>query len=163
MRGSFALVCILFVAAPCGGRKAVTDDNSLVEYAKALDVARLDKALPSQRLDVWLSRGPAHLDEVRWRMSDCDLKAVDREPPEGYPMCVAFTFRRDTLSGKAMIRVGTTQKGIDGEPRFESVWVTSGAPGRIGRFRSTRILSEFPTILREIANEDRQENGKQGH
>lgn len=89
MRESFALVCMLFAAAPCSGRKAATDEKTLVEYVKALDVSRLDRTLPPQRLDAWLSGGPAHLNELQWRESDCDLKAVDGEPPTGFSTCVA--------------------------------------------------------------------------
>jgi hypothetical protein len=60
---------------PCSlTASARVTEQQVVRYAKALDVAKLDPTLSSQRLDGWLRSGPARLDAVKWEMSDCDLK-----------------------------------------------------------------------------------------
>lgn len=101
----------LMLAAPCRSETPRYDEANVVAYAKAIDVAELDANLQSQPLDKWLRLGPARVEKLDWRMSDCDLKPDYREPPAGHPLCVRLSYRRGGISGWAIITVGTTRKG----------------------------------------------------
>src|SRR5215469_12215323 len=121
------------------------NDSEVLRYAKTLNVHELDPQLQSSELNEWLRYGPAHLDQVLWKISrDCDLK----EHPQGvstddWPLCVRFTFKRGTISGWALIRIGTRTLGISGTPRLE--YFTIMTDRQLGT-RPNR-LSELPRIL----------------
>ena len=109
------------------------DAREAVSYAKSLDVATLDKTLPSQRLEDWLRHGPAHLDKVRWRISrDCDLKPDVHVSKDASPLCVKFGFSRSAVSGWGILSIGTLAKGIGGHPRLEYVAVQTKGAAPIG-------------------------------
>jgi hypothetical protein len=139
---ALALCLILVLAAPCSGRNAATGDEAILERAKAIDVARLDPTLQPRGLDEWLRLGPPRLEKLDWHVNQgCDLKATGPEPAEGYPLCVRLSFSRGGVSGSSLIRVGTTKKGIEGEPRFEYAVVHTDL------FHEVRKLSELPSLL----------------
>jgi hypothetical protein len=151
-------VCALLFTASCFGRTIAADDHSVIEYAKSLNVARLDRALPTQHLEAWLLFGPARLEETRWYIgAGCDLIAKRPEPSDGYPLCVRIAFSRGTLSGWALVRVGTTRKGVHGRPRFEYASMTTEKLVRTGQFKSTRRLSQFVSLMTDVYNADKQE------
>jgi hypothetical protein len=108
------VIITLLLGVPSLIGKPAYDEKKLVSHAKALDVAKLDSALPSQPLDTWLRLGPAKGAVVKWRASDCGKKAVEGEPAEGYTVCVEFLFSRADISVLGKITVGTTRKGIAG-------------------------------------------------
>ena len=124
-------------------------ENETVGYAKSLDVTTLDPTLSSQRLDKWLRVGPAHLKEVRWRQSDCDLKPDTSNPNYDAPLCVNVMFKRDTAGGNLLISVGTTRKGISGPPQLIRILV--GKVGELGGAYSER-LSDLPRLLDESSS-----------
>ena len=102
-------------------------DKEKLDYARNLDVHKLDLALPSMRLEDWLRSGPAGIEKLNWRTSPtCDLK----DPPplsndkDDWATCVKFVFAYKGVSEspayvEGMITVGTVRKGITGPPRFE--------------------------------------------
>jgi hypothetical protein len=117
------LVVVLLLVTSCLAAKARYSEKQVINYAKALDVTKLDPTLSSQRLDEWIRSGPAHLGMVTWEMSDCDLKGGDPNIPA--PLCVKIRFNRDGVGGWVIITVGTFRDGIKGEPRVEDILVGS--------------------------------------
>src|SRR5215203_4851494 len=152
-----SLMCVLLIAAPCFGRKDTTPDRDVIEYAESIRASRLHGTLPSQRLEDWLLSGPPHVEKAEWYVSaGCDLKATGPEPKEGYPLCVRVAFARGALSGFALIRVGTTRKGIEGLPRFEHASMTTERLLTRGQHRSTRDLSHLVPLMAEVDRADRE-------
>jgi|KBSSwiStaDraftv2_1062776.scaffolds.fasta_scaffold116825_3 hypothetical protein len=129
-----------------------SSDQEAIRYAKAIPVVKLDSELPSKALDDWLRVGPPHVDEVLWRVSPgCDLN----EPEAPAPLCVRFTFRRRSISGWGLIKVGTIASGVSGAPTVEYVTVlngekqvTAGAPQGA---RLIKKLSELPQVLDDMS------------
>jgi hypothetical protein len=114
------LIALIFVAlvAPCCSEPPVSDEATVVDYARTVDVARLDSSLPSQSLDEWLRLGPPHLETLQWRKDSCELKPDYPAPPEGYPICPRIAFRRGRVGGWMLVRVGNTRDGIVEPPQF---------------------------------------------
>jgi hypothetical protein len=146
MKASFLIVMFVLFSWSATAAPRSTEQQ-VVSYAKALDVAKLDPSLPSQRLDEWLRTGPAHLDTVKWEMSNCDLKPVSADPNFVAPLCAKVRFMRGSVGGWAIITVGTFRTGIGGAPHLDHILVASkngGAPD------STK-LSELPRLLDEVS------------
>jgi len=141
----------LLLAASSLSAKARVTEQQVVTYAKAIDVAKLDPTLPSQRLDKWLQSGPAHLDTVTWEMSDCDLKGPD-DPSYVAPLCVKVRIKRGNVGGWIIITVGTFRDGITGAPHV--VYVFAGPPDVFTRTPAIPVptsenLSALPRLLDE--------------
>jgi hypothetical protein len=108
------LIVVVLVVFSAAQKQAYTDDEVL-QYAKSIDVSKLDATLSSQPLETWLRTGPARLDETYWRVSrDCDLKDPVPDADGDLPLCVKVVFRRGTANGLGMLRVGTLKHGISG-------------------------------------------------
>jgi hypothetical protein len=146
MRISLSLL-VLMLVTPCRG--GAYDQTKVMAYAKTIDVAKLDPALRSQQLEEWLRLGPARIEKLEWRMSDCDLKTDDREPHAGHPLCVKVVFHRSDISGWLIVTVGTKRTGIVEPPRFESAVVSKRSNNRM-RFESAERLSELPRAISRL-------------
>ena len=158
MRLHFILLIVLIAQdVSCLG---VASDQDVVTYTKRLNVADLDPSLHAQRLDDWLSLGPARSEKVEWSKGDCDLKPDTPEPKEGYPLCVRVDLRRHKAWGWAVIAIGTTRAGIQGRPRVEHLVVTTKALAQRGQFRRTNRLSESPKLLSDVDDIDAKAAGK---
>jgi len=147
-------LAVLMLAAPCRSETPRYDEAKVVAYAKAIDVAKLDANLQSQPLDEWLRLGPARVEKLEWRMSDCDLKPDYREPPTGYPLCVRLGYRRGNVSGWAIITVGTTRKGIVEPPRFEYAVVSTRSDDGV-HSESADKLSDLPHVISKLLSKTR--------
>jgi hypothetical protein len=129
-------------------------DKEVVDYARALPVRKLDRSLPTQRLDDWLRSGPAHLENVAWEMSrGCDIKrGADESSKQDASLCAKFLFKRgsgeDAVDGLGLIKVGTVAEGISGPPRFKVVKV--GAP--VGGYSAWTKLSDLPGLLKKASS-----------
>jgi len=148
MRITLALV-VLLLTAPCRSETPKYDEAKVVSYAKAIDVAELDANLQSRALDEWLRLGPARIEKLDWRMSDCDLKPDYHEPRNGYPLCVRLVYRRGKVSGWAIITVGTRRKGIVEPPRFESAVVSTRSDDGV-HSESADKLSDLPRVISKL-------------
>ncbi len=126
--------------------KSYTDD-AVVQYAKSIDIAKLDSTLASQRLEDWLLRGPARIDELNWYVSrNCDLKYPKPDADGDLPLCVKVGFRRGNITGFGVLRVGTLKRGVSGQPAFEYLDVFRPTP--VGSYDK---LSNFPGYLDSIS------------
>ena len=141
-------VALIIVALPVLCQSPARSEDTVVAYTKNLDVAKLDPKLASQRLEDWLKIGPSKVDEVQWRINDCDLKSNADEPKDKQLLCVRFGFRRGRVGGWGIVTVGTVRKGVDGPARFEYAQVASPPPNASGR--TTTTLSEIPMLLNEL-------------
>ncbi len=112
----------------------------------------LDPTLPAQPLEEWLRRGPARIDTLQWRESDCGLKPDYEEPPEGYPVCVDFVYQRGRVAGWGAVRIGTTRKGIVEPPRFRTA-TASARSGTGVSFESVDKLSDLPPLISKLMSE----------
>jgi len=137
----------LLVASPATANAHYTKQQ-VVSYAKALDVAKLDPTLTSQRLDQWLQSGPAHLYKITWEMSDCDLKGSD-DPTYVGPLCVKIRLGRDHAGGWILIRVGTFRDGIKGTPTVDLVFLGSE---NVDNNPMSNKLSDVPRLLDEASS-----------
>jgi len=137
------LILVLMVVPSSLTASALYTKKQVVAYGKALDVAKLDPTLRSQRLDEWMRSGPAHLEKVTWEMSDCDLKPSG-SPNYVAPMCVKVRIFRGNVAGWIIITIGTFRAGIRGEPHLDHIFVVSanggGAP-------DSSNLSDLPRLL----------------
>ena len=124
--------------------------REVVRYAKALDVAKLDPTLSSQRLDAWLRSGPPDIDTVMCRISNCDLRPDFSDPNYIAPLCVKIRFRRAGVAGWIIIRIGTFRNGINGAPYVEDIIVVSENRG--GPNSNSKKLSDFPRLLDEASS-----------
>lgn len=153
MRTSSALI-MLVLAAPWGGATPARHEANVVAYAKKIDVAKLDPTLRSQPLEEWLRLGPARVERLEWRMSDCDLHSDYKEPPNGYPLCVKVVYQRSRVSGWIIVTVGTIHKGILEPPRFEYAVVSTRTQKGM-RFENAEKLSDLPRVMSELLAERR--------
>ena len=155
-RAAFVLLSCISLSAQDSKRSAAQDqpytDDQVLQYAKSIDVAKLDPILPSQPLEEWLVRGPAQIDELNWWVSrDCDLKDAKPDRNGDLPLCVKIPFRRGNVSGIGMLRVGTLKHGIIGRADFQYLF------GAIAPFSDRHFgghydrLSEFPGYLDAVA------------
>jgi hypothetical protein len=118
-------------------------DGAVLQYARSIDVAKLDSTLSSQRLEDWLLRGPAKIDTLNWYISrDCDLKDPEPDADGDLPLCVKLGFRRGNTTGFGVLRVGTIKHGVSGQPAFEYLDVLF--PFSVGSYDK---LSDFPHFL----------------
>ena len=137
------LLMVLNAAVFTAAQGQSYSDDTVLQYAKSIDVAKLDSKLSSQRLEDWLLRGPARIDELYWNISrDCDLK--DPEPDAGgnLPLCVKVGFRRGATSGFGMLKVGTLKHGVTGQPAV--LYLDVLRPFPVGSYDR---LSDFPRYL----------------
>ena len=137
------LLMALNAAAFSAAQSQSCSDDTVLQYAKSIDVAKLDSTLSSQRLEDWLLRGPARIDELHWSISrDCDLK--DRQPDADgdLPLCVKIGFRRGNTTGFGVLRVGTLKHGVTGQPAF--LYLDVFRPFPVGSYET---LSDFPRYL----------------
>jgi len=150
---SFILLLVVITAAPSAAQAQSSDDDAVVIYAKSIDVAKLDSTLSSQRLEDWLLHGPARIDELYWNISqDCDLKDAEPDADGDLPLCVKIGFRRQNMVGFGVLRVGTIQHGVGGQPVFFYLDVLR--PFSTGSYDK---LSDFPRFLDGI---DHAQNAK---
>jgi hypothetical protein len=132
-------------AAPHGSRIPAASD--VVTYGKAIDVAVLDSALRSQKLQDWIASARLHLQRVQWSLGDCDIQPNDAHPDADYPICTRIDFRRGTVWGWISVKIGSIHEGIHGRPEVLTCVVKSGGLPPAGVFRSTKRLSELPALL----------------
>jgi len=144
MKAQWLMAVLMLVSSSLMAKQHVTEQQ-VISYAKALDVAKLDPALPPQRLDKWLRSAPAHVDTVTWEMGDCDLKPDFSNPNYVAPLCAKVSFRRGNCGGWALITVGTFRDGISGTPHLEYIVLLLGAKYD-GVPESTK-LSDLPRLL----------------
>jgi hypothetical protein len=130
--------------------KLVSKEVEILDYAKAIDVSQLDAELPSQRLDVWLRKGPAHFEKLTWRVSDCDLK----DDPE-LSLCVKVAYARGNVSGYALIHVGRIPDGIVAPPWFDFALVSMGNITDLC-FDTAERPSELPSVVNRFLSPGRQ-------
>jgi hypothetical protein len=146
LTSGFAVFIILFAGAVVQGQSYTED--ALVQYAKSIDVSKLDSTLPSQPLAQWLLRGPARIEVLSWRVSlDCDLKDPEPDAEGDLPLCVKIGFRRGNVTGFGLLTVGSRKSGIKGRPVLQYLAVLS--PPSVGNYDK---LSEFPRYLDGIVS-----------
>lgn len=147
------LFMVLNAAASSAAQVPPYTDAVVLQCAKSIDVAKLDSTLSSQRLEDWLLRGPARIDELNWYGSrDCDLKDPEPDADGDLPLCVKVGFRRRNITGFGVLRVGTLKHGVSGQPAFQYLDVLR--PFSVGSYDK---LSDFPRFLDGI---DRSQNPK---
>jgi hypothetical protein len=140
---------VILVLIPQTLAKSRFTERQVVDYAKSLNVSKLDPTLSSQRLDQWLKSGPAHLDKVTWEMSDCDLKPNFSDPQYVAPLCAKVRFRRGNCGGWAIITVGTFRDGISGTPHLEYIFALLGS--KYAGAPQSSELSDLPRLLEEAS------------
>ena len=137
------LLMVLNAAAFSAAQVQSYTDDAVLQYAKSIDVAKLDSTLSSQRLEDWLLRGPARIDEMYWNISqNCDLKIPEPDADGDLPLCVKIGFRRGSTTGFGVLRVGTLKHGVSGQPSFQYLDVFR--PFSVGSYDK---LSDFPRFL----------------
>jgi len=144
MKAKWLILVLALFSSSLLAQQRVTEQQ-VISYAKAIDVAKLDPKLSSQRLDKWLQSGPAHLDRVTWEKSDCDV--MPGPPSSNYvaPLCAKVRFFRGDCWGWAIITIGTFREGITGAPHLENIFATVGR-----NFNSppeSKRLSDLPQLL----------------
>jgi hypothetical protein len=144
------IVLALLYCHSSGVQSVSNRDEVVIQYAKTLDVRRLDAALPSKRLEDWLQHGPPRVTDLEWRASDCDLKSVADAPASRRPLCVKIAFSKDDVSGWAMIRVGNVAQGVIGTPHFEYAVLMTGNLQRGGRQDTVTVLSALPESIKKL-------------
>ncbi len=143
------LITLSFVAtAQSGGLRQ--DEKKIIDYAKAIEVVRLDPTLPTKPLEEWLRKGPAGVEKLKWSVSDCDLKPDHVEPAEGYPLCVKVRFQRGHVAGWAIVTVGTIARGIVEPPRFDYATVSARSAAGM-RVETADRLSQLPHLIASLA------------
>jgi hypothetical protein len=138
------IVLLLFLSSSTAN--AHYTDKQVVSYAKTLDVAKLDPALSSQRLDEWLRSGPAHIETATWEVGGCDLK----DPPNPAPLCVKIRMIRGNVGGWLIIKVGMFREGIKGVPHLEQIFIGSSKGFAPDSDRLDK-LSDLPRLLDEVS------------
>jgi hypothetical protein len=140
----FLVLLLLLFSSSAVSDQSVTKKD-VVDYARAIDVSRLDPVLSPERLDEWLSDGPAHLETVNWQMSDCEINV---NPADLQPLCAKLDFKRGPSVGYAMIIIGTFRDGITGTPRLNYIFTTADVSTPHGTSVSDK-LSDLPILLYE--------------
>jgi hypothetical protein len=137
------LVMVLNAVRSSGAQVQSYTDDAVLQYAKSIDVAKLDSKLSSQRLEDWLLYGPARIRELYWDISpNCDLKYPQPDADGDLPLCVKIGFRRGNTTGFGVLRVGTLKHGVGGQPAFQYLDVLR--PFCVGTYDK---LSDFPRFL----------------
>ena len=150
----FTLFMVLIAATLSAAQVRSYNDDAVVKYAKSVDVAKLDSTLSSQRLEDWLLRGPARIDELYWNMSqNCDLKGPEPDADGDLPLCVKIGFRRGDTNGFGVLRVGTRKHGVSGQPAF--LYLDVLRPFSVGSYEK---LSDFPRYLDGIDETQKTKN-----
>ncbi len=129
-------------------------DLEIVRYAKALDVATLDSALPHRQLEEWLRLGPPRVEVRQWEISpNCGEKAGNSDG--AMPLCVAVSYGRGNVSGIVMIVVGVVNKAPAGLTTLKYAIASprnqAASEGSELSSETTTALSEFPRILNEVS------------
>jgi hypothetical protein len=141
---SHLIVLMVLIAAAFSAKQGQPyNDYVVLQYAKSIDVVKLDSTLSSQRLEDWLLRGPARIDELYWNIShDCDLQVPEPDADGNLPLCVKVGFRRGKMTGFGMLKVGTLKQGVIGQPAF--LYLDVLRPFSVGSYDK---LSDFPRFL----------------
>jgi hypothetical protein len=143
----FVVALLLLVTSSSLAQLPYTQEQAIA-YAKSIDVARLDRSLPSQLLEDWLQSGPPHAHIWSWMVADtCDLKPDD--PNQVYPLCAKVTFSRGGEIGEFLVQIGNIRQGIVGIPKlyggvgtWERPYIPTGGSER---------LSDLPALLDQPA------------
>ena len=150
MRSWTFAALLLAMCAGLNGAGRTPAGSEVVGYAKHIDVAKVDSALKSEPLEVWLTSRELHLHHVRWDRGDCDIKP--EEPPSkiDYPLCVRIDFRYPNGWGWMSLKIGTIHTGIYGRPELLHCVVKSGGGPPDGAFHDVKKLSELRKVLDAI-------------
>jgi hypothetical protein len=136
---------VLFSSSSLVAQQSRVTEQQVINYAKAIDVAKLDPKLTSQRLDKWLQSGPVHVDRVRWERSECDLKPVPAISNYVAPLCAKVRFFRGDCWGWIIITIGTFRDGITGTPHLE--YISAEVGQNFNNPLGSNKLSDLPELL----------------
>jgi hypothetical protein len=144
MRKTILLIGFLFVA-PLLAEAQSRSVEPVINYAKRLDVSRLDGRLTSQRYGDWVEKVVAPGAEIKWEANDCGEQTgspADRN--RAIPLCAGVQARlADGRVVSLQIAVGTQSKGINGRPVFRF-----GLIEQPGQSVVVNKLSELPGLLK---------------
>jgi hypothetical protein len=147
MRRTLIVPALVLAMCDAGPRESGPPTaQAVVSYARGIDVAALDPALPPQKLEKWISAPKLHLERIKWSSSDCDLEPTGSHETD-YIVCARVDFRRGANFGWITVKVGSAKEGIHGRPEILTCVVKTAGVPPAGVFRSTKRLSDFPNIL----------------
>ena len=144
MRKTILLVGFLFVA-PLLAEAQNRSVEPIINYAKRLDVSRLDARLAGQRFGDWVEKVIAPGAEVKWEANDCgEQTGSPADKNRSIPLCAGVDVKfADGRTFSLLIAVGTQGKGIKGRPVF---WF--GLVQIEGQSIVVNKLSELPELLK---------------
>jgi hypothetical protein len=143
-------VAVLLAVLPAKSPTPAFRPEQAIDYAKQIDVSKLDSKLPSEGLAHWISARFSPKADVIWRTGTCDLRPEYPPPVDGNPLCVEFLFEVGRLGVWGHIIVGTLERGVTGAPKFDRVSVEK-RPSL--HFEHCRRLSGLPALLARLAKE----------
>jgi hypothetical protein len=124
------LLLFIFSVTPCIGKagtaatgKHPLTEAQVIDYAKKLDVSRLDTRLPSQPLEKWLKMVLKPGARITWESNDCGEQPGFPEPGRVYPSCAGIQAVSGTFTINIEIGVGS-EKCFSCEPGTWWVAVT---------------------------------------
>ena len=137
------VACLTLHLAPCADQD---HGKVLIERAKRTPVVEIDKELPSQRLENWLSGLCQGAGKLTWEVNDCGEQtgdpATDRE--RDLPICVEATITLANGRRAGIVLGSATQRNGPRDPTLRTVYVI---PPKSSRVRSLDRLHDLPGQL----------------
>jgi len=119
-------------------------DRKLIEYARKIQVSKLDEQLPSVPFASWLRQAAGHDVRMTWEVNDCGEQSGDPDLDEirDLPLCVeADLYVPGGGEGMVMVQVGTESKAPDGDPVLRMLAVRPSSKADWLDFEHLRELS----------------------
>ena len=133
---------------------AATPLDDLVTRVQAVTGDQVDPVLSRIPLRRWLQAAIGPGGTIIWERSDCDLKPDQREPKEGYPVCVlargSWKARRVAIM-KVHFLANTTRGHRVDPPQFQrQSFVGCASANGWSSGRAMEKLSALPEVLQEL-------------
>jgi TonB family protein len=133
----------------------INSSTQIVEFEKEalssvqrISASRFDEQLPRRPFGVWFSELAGEQAGVVWQLSECGDPAKAKEKPGQIPACAEVNAVLPNGSKVVvMIRVGTFQGGLKGEPTFLGAVIEYN-----DRFYQVNHLRDLPKRVRNPGN-----------
>lgn len=117
-------------------------DDSIISYLKRKNVSSIDMQLASMPYEAWVRETLGPNAKISWEANDCG-EGGDRPGP--FPTCVTVLGRLNECGTVSIsIAVGSSDKGLSGEPVVWNIYVDG-----IGPSRTLKSLHQLPDHLTE--------------
>jgi len=135
-------ILIVFLTLAAVSFRAFSND-SIISYLKKKNVSNIDSQLASMPYETWIRETLGPNAKISWEINDCG-EGGDRPGP--FPMCVTALGKLSECGTVSIsVVVGSSDKGLNGEPAVWYIYVDGVGPSR--EIKSLHQLQDHLTTV----------------